>query len=659
MDLNEFFDLFCKKFAPIDKEYISLYFSPTNNAYKHQHYTHVEIVSNEYNVDGEPILNYDEAPMTDNIDIVGDDEPNNYCMTNIGHEKKFRWNKPNDKTCIFSTLNSTNIDKFNDISTKEDIYSIDMFDIHSKFKQNIKNISINLGGGRVFPVETPKYYGQTKTAPKNESNVVSKTDDLSVSILDFNSLYPSVMIWSNCCFNTCALYSNFAIYINKEDKYYSGNDDRISQKFLVCLKINTTFVPTILRVVRTSIKLGYIPHIQSNMAILRQLAKDKMKIAKNEAERNKYNSEQNARKLLMNVIYGTFVFPSSNNPFFIPSIGSLITTCSRRFFTTTFLKCLDFFNKNNLLDREVIYGDTDSIFIYCTINEVNMVLEEIHNLTCFRNLKLKLEGSYPQMFLLTKKCYIGITDKNEIYAKNIFKSSSTTGSVVFLTALLHILFDKQNNNLNDQTTKLDGLFQEFLNLSDSCFFKSMKMSHELVDYKNLSGILTQVKWFINNFGVEIGAGTTLNYSYYDHIFYTIGKTKSTKVDYNSFGLNVIPVNSSNTGLVSYLREKSIFCTLICNVVPHFKIKHQSLKINRAFCLEKDYKPIIDNVMLAFKNHGEDNFEQNFKTKWNLLLNLNTKPCSGVIDDNNDLFSKKRKHDKINILEAKKKTIKAK
>jgi hypothetical protein len=187
----------------------------------------------------------------------------------------------------------------------------------------------------------------------------------------------------------------------------------------------------------------------------------------------------------------------------------------------------------------------------------------------------------------------------------------------------------------------------------------MKMSHELVDYKNLSGILTQVKWFINNFGVEIGAGTTLNYSYYDHIFYTIGKTKSTKVDYNSFGLNVIPVNSSNTGLVSYLREKSIFCTLICNVVPHFKIKHQSLKINRAFCLEKDYKPISDNVMLAFKNHGENIFEKNFKKRWNLLLNLNTIPYSSSNEDIEDLFKKKRKQEKINNCGIKKKVIKTK
>ncbi len=51
-------------------------------------------------------------------------------------------------------------------------------------------------------------------------------------------------------------------------------------------------------------------------------------------------------------------------------------------------------------------------------------------------------------------------------------------------------------------------------------------------------------------------------------------------------------------------------------MTHFKVKHQSLKINRSFCLEKDYKPIIDNVMSAFKNHGENMFEQNFKTRCN-------------------------------------------
>jgi hypothetical protein len=38
------------------------------------------------------------------------------------------------------------------------VYSVDMFDIHSKFKHTIKNVSINFGGGRVFPVETPKYH---------------------------------------------------------------------------------------------------------------------------------------------------------------------------------------------------------------------------------------------------------------------------------------------------------------------------------------------------------------------------------------------------------------------------------------------------------------------------------------------------------------------
>jgi hypothetical protein len=89
------------------------------------------------------------------------------------------------------------------------------------------------------------------------------------------------------------------------------------------------------------------------------------------------------------------------------------------------------------------------------------------------------------------------------------------------------------------------------------FFKSMKMSRELVDYKNLSGILSQLKWFINNFGVEIGAGTTLNYSYYDHIFYTIGQTKSAKVDYTTFGVNVIPANSSNSSYL-FCAKKQFF-----------------------------------------------------------------------------------------------------
>jgi hypothetical protein len=72
------------------------------------------------------ILNYDDLIDNNAVDEEGEDKygcdmDNNYSISNIGHDD-IRWNKPNDKTCIFSILNSSNIDKFNNICAKDNVY---------------------------------------------------------------------------------------------------------------------------------------------------------------------------------------------------------------------------------------------------------------------------------------------------------------------------------------------------------------------------------------------------------------------------------------------------------------------------------------------------------------------------------------------------------
>jgi DNA polymerase I len=147
-----------------------------------------------------------------------------------------------------------------------------------------------------------------------------------VCVLDFKSMYPSLIIAKNICFTTL---------------------DPTGEK-------GTVVSPTGVHFLSKEQKPGLLPGILQGLMRERDETKRLMREAKTPEELRYYDGLQQAIKILMNAFYG--VFASSFYRFTDRSIGSSITAFARET-TKGIIKSLE--GEGN----DVIYSDTDSVFV--------------------------------------------------------------------------------------------------------------------------------------------------------------------------------------------------------------------------------------------------------------------------------------------------------
>ncbi len=144
-----------------------------------------------------------------------------------------------------------------------------------------------------------------------------------VVVLDFKSMYPSLIISKNICFTT----------LSEDGEIVSPSGARFMSK---------------------DRREGLLPTILSNLMDYRDSIKSSMKITKDSHEYHYLNGLQEAVKIIMNTFYG--VFASSFYRFTNKNIGAAITSFARA-------------NVKNIISElgsekiDVIYSDTDSVFI--------------------------------------------------------------------------------------------------------------------------------------------------------------------------------------------------------------------------------------------------------------------------------------------------------
>jgi len=143
-----------------------------------------------------------------------------------------------------------------------------------------------------------------------------------VVVMDFKSMYPSIIIKYNICFTTIS------------------EDGEIES-------------PIGVRFVSPERRRGLVPRILEELMKKRDELKRRMKEAKTEEERDYYDGLQRAVKVLMNSFYG--VFASSFYRFTNKDIGASITAFARET-TKSIIRELE------AKGIRVVYGDTDSVF---------------------------------------------------------------------------------------------------------------------------------------------------------------------------------------------------------------------------------------------------------------------------------------------------------
>ncbi|KAF7124883.1 hypothetical protein RHSIM_Rhsim12G0060600 [Rhododendron simsii] len=326
-----------------------------------------------------------------------------------------------------------------------------------------------------------------------------------VVVLDFQSLYPSMIIAYNLCFCTCLgnvvpskantlgvssfspdlhvlrdlkqeilLTPNGVMYVpSKEDKseYYLMDfciDLHVSiitrvdclvssvlNGFLEMNAVPSSVIPS--NISLSMVRKGVLPRLLEEILSTRIMVKQAMKkLAPTQQVLHRiFNARQLALKLIANVTYGyTAAGFSGRMP--CAELADSIVQCGRR----TLENAISFVNSHDRWNAKVIYGDTDSMFVLLrgrTMEESFEIGREIASAVTAANpnpVTLKMEKVYHSCFLLTKKRYVGYSYESPDQVKPVFDAKGietvrrdTCGSVAkIMEQSLRTFFEHKDIN---------------------------------------------------------------------------------------------------------------------------------------------------------------------------------------------------------------------
>ncbi|KAJ1917120.1 DNA-directed DNA polymerase alpha catalytic subunit pol1 [Mycoemilia scoparia] len=218
--------------------------------------------------------------------------------------------------------------------------------------------------------------------------------DHYVLLLDFNSLYPSIIQEFNICFTT----------VIRPDDPESIPDPP-----------------------DPSLPTGILPKLLKTLVDRRRQVKQLLKAPNLDSEKQQQlDIRQKALKLTANSMYGCLGFTHSR--FYARPLAMLITSKGREVLQST----------KSLAESEhleVIYGDTDSIMIHTNSDDLKMAYEIGHAFKRkanerYRLLELDIDGVFQRMLLLKKKKYAALLVKGEVKssASSNYKGKNNSSS---------------------------------------------------------------------------------------------------------------------------------------------------------------------------------------------------------------------------------------
>lgn len=226
-----------------------------------------------------------------------------------------------------------------------------------------------------------------------------------VIVLDFQSLYPSIMIAYNFCYSTCLGKLGYKGLESKLGVTRYEPDLTTMQEVAKDIEI----APNGVLYVREHRRKSLLAKMLHDLLETRAMVKDGMKLCKKDKAAQKLmHNRQLALKLIANVTYG-YTSASFSGRMPCAEIADSIVQTGRE----TLEKAIEFIHDHPSWNAEVVYGDTDSLFVKLpgrskeeafTIG-LNMA-SEITKMSP-SPIKLKFEKVYLPCVLLAKKRYVG------------------------------------------------------------------------------------------------------------------------------------------------------------------------------------------------------------------------------------------------------------
>ena len=302
-------------------------------------------------------------------------------------------------------------------------------------------------------------------------------------VLDFQSLYPSCMIAYNYCYSTC-----LGRIVNWRGTNKLGFADfQRASGLLELVKDKLNIAPNGMMYVKPEMRKSLLAKMLGEILETRVMVKSGMKVDKDDKSLQQLlNNRQLALKLIANVTYG-YTSASFSGRMPCSEIADSIVQTGRE----TLEKAIALIHSVERWGAEVVYGDTDSLFVYLkgrTRADAFKIGDEISKAVTDMNprpVKLKFEKVYHPCVLLAKKRYVGFKYESpnqvepEFDAKGIetVRRDGTPAEQKIEEKALKLLFrtsdlSEVKRYFQQQCTKImTGRFS----VQDFCFAKEVKL----------------------------------------------------------------------------------------------------------------------------------------------------------------------------------------
>ncbi|KAI5736796.1 hypothetical protein M8J76_007192 [Diaphorina citri] len=307
------------------------------------------------------------------------------------------------------------------------LFGIQFYEVLSRGSQfRVESIMLRLSRLNNFVAVSPSIKQRAHMrAPESLPLILEPESRLytdPIIVLDFQSLYPSVIIAYNYCFSTCL---GRVEHLGVSDSFPFGCIDlNVSIRSLKKLQQNLTISPSGVAFVDKSIRCGILPKMLQEILDTRLMVKQSMKEYKsNAALQRVLHARQLGLKLIANVTYG---YTAANFSGRMPcvEVGDSVVSKGRE----TLQKAIETVNNTSKWQCRVVYGDTDSMFVLApgkTKQEAFEIGKEIANVVTNNNptpVKLKFEKVYQPCILQTKKRYVGYMYETADQDKPIYEA---------------------------------------------------------------------------------------------------------------------------------------------------------------------------------------------------------------------------------------------
>ena len=368
------------------------------------------------------------------------------------------------------------------------LLGVDFFSVFSRGSQfKVESLMFRIAKPENFVLISPsrKQVGQ-QNALECLPLVMEPQSDFYTSpvvVLDFQSLYPSVMIAYNYCYST---------FLGRAHQWRGRNkmgfmDYERQPQLLDLLKDKINIAPNGMIYTKPEVRTSLLARMLSEILETRVMVKTGMKMDKDDKILQRLlNNRQLALKLIANVTYG-YTSASFSGRMPCSEIADSIVQTGRE----TLEKAIALIHSVERWGAEVVYGDTDSLFIHLkgrTRDEAFDIGEEIAKTVTDMNprpVKLKFEKVYHPCVLLAKKRYVGFKYEHrdqkepEFDAKGIetVRRDGTPAEQKIEEKALKILFRTADLShvkryFQNQCTKI---MQGNVSIQDFCFAREVRL----------------------------------------------------------------------------------------------------------------------------------------------------------------------------------------